>query len=174
MTPIVECPFEPAVIAAAAGLRLQEPATDVEQHIRQCALCGEVAQVAAMLRTNHEAVLRRARVPAAGQVWWRAVVRARLDAAHTVARPITWLQGGSGACVLGVVGAVIAIAWPSIREAARFATSLTLTIDPARFEAARSLVENMKSSMPLVLGIAACVVLAPILALCYALSEPGD
>ena len=174
MTPAVACPFEPAVIAAAAGLRLPEQSTDVEQHIQQCALCAEVAQVAAMLRSDQEAVLGRARVPAAGQVWWRAVVRARLDEAHTVARPITWLQGGTGACVLGVVCAVIALGWPSIREAASFATSLTVTVDPAAIEAARSLVESVKSSMPLVLGLAAFVVLAPILALCYALSEPGE
>jgi hypothetical protein len=171
---MVECPFEPAVIAAAAGTRLEELTPAIEQHVQACAFCAEVVQVAAMLRADHESVLRRARVPAAGQVWWRAVVRARLDAAHTVARPITWLQGATGACVLGAVGAVSAIAWPSLREALQFVTRLTVDIDPATIEAAKSLADIVSGNMTLVVGLAGGIVLAPIVALCYALSEPGD
>jgi hypothetical protein len=174
MRPAVECPFEPAVLAAVAGGRLHASTDDVERHVQQCAMCSELAEVAVMLRDDHEKIVRSARVPAAGQVWWRAVVRARLEAAHAASRPITWLQGGTGACVVGVVCAVIAFAWPSIRETLRLATRLTIGVDPGTMEAATSFFRTMTGSLPLMLGIAVCIILAPIVALCLALSDRGD
>jgi hypothetical protein len=45
-------------------------------------------------------------VPGAGQVWWRAAIRARLEAAETAARPFIWLYGA-----LIVSAVVLAVAW---------------------------------------------------------------
>ena len=56
--------------------------------------------------------LADARLPAAGQVWWRAQVRARHDAAAVAARPVMVAQAVGGAAALGLVAAVVSWKWP--------------------------------------------------------------
>ena len=55
-------------------------------------------------------------VPAAGQIWWRAAVRARLESTHAAARPMTWMHGITGAIVIGAMLAVVTAVWPMIPE----------------------------------------------------------
>ena len=57
-------------------------------------------------------------MPAAGQVWWRAAVRARLESTHAATRPITWMHGITAAIVLGVFLAAVTAAWPRLSSAA--------------------------------------------------------
>ena len=111
-------------------------------------------------------------VPAAGQVWWRAAIRARLEATQTVARPLTWLYGVSGACVLGLLVAVVGWLWPPVQQAATWigAHTWSFTWGVNLGEAASALSPLAQTTGFLVLGAAACLVLAPI-ALYLALSD---
>ena len=60
---------------------------------RHCETCREVASVSMLLREDSECSRIEMHVPAAGQVWWRAAVRARLESTHAAARPMTWMHG---------------------------------------------------------------------------------
>lgn len=172
MRPPVDCPLEMAVTEAALGGRWAlESMQELQGHAESCAVCGEVVQVAQLLRDDREAAIGRARVPAPGQVWWRAVVRARLETAQSASRPITWMQGGSAACILGVACAVAALLWPSVRQAFSLAAGLAVNVEPAALTAATSLLQTVMGSLPLILGVAVWVVLAPLVALYFALSD---
>ena len=60
-------------------------------------------------------------VPVAGQVWWRSAVRARLESTQAATRPMTWLHGVTAAITLGIMLAVIGMAWPSLVDGAGWA-----------------------------------------------------
>jgi hypothetical protein len=109
-------------------------------------------------------------VPAAGQVWWRAAVRARLEAAQAVARPLTWLHGIAAACAIGVACGVISIAWPSLREMASWLTLQTFGADSHVADVAALFTAAMQRSLPLAFVVAAGIVLAPV-ALYFVLTD---
>ena len=114
-----DCPRETEVTGAVlAGAWPDRVEPELCAHAAACAVCGEVAAVAMMLRQDYEQARREVQVPAAGQVWWRAAVRARLETAHASTQPMTWLHGITGACMVGVMLAAITLAWPSIVGAA--------------------------------------------------------
>ena len=95
-------------------------------------------------------------VPAAGQVWWRAAIRARADAARDAARPMIWLQAVAGAGAAGAALAGVSMVWPRIQGMIRFVP----------FGDA-----SLQESMPLLLAVAIGVVAAPI---AYFLAVPRD
>jgi hypothetical protein len=168
-----ECPFEAAVAGAVVGGRwLDDSASELRTHAQSCAFCADIEQVAMVFRSEQDAA-RHVRVPVAGQVWWRATVRARMEAAQVAARPITWLQGMAGALVAGLVCAIAVLIWSPLSAAARRALSVAASLDPSMLDAAAPVLAVMKSSLPLMLG-AACVVLAPLLVLCVALLPEND
>lgn len=84
-------------------------------HVDGCPICSDLALVAAMLRDERNEALRDAHVPTSGQVWWRASMRTRVEAAATAARPIAMLQGLAGACAAGLGAALVTLAWPSMQ-----------------------------------------------------------
>ena len=49
---------------------------ELRAHAETCEICAEAAMVAVLLSEQREEALRDVHVPAAGQVWWRAAVRA--------------------------------------------------------------------------------------------------
>jgi len=67
-----------------------------------------------LLRDDHEAMLREAKVPSAGAVYWRASIRARSEAALKAERPLTVVQGLAAAAVAGVGVALGGFAWRSL------------------------------------------------------------
>ena len=71
--------------------------------------------IAAALRTDREQ-MSDAPIPAAGQIWWRAAIRARAEAAHAAARPMVWLQAVTGAAAVGGVAAGVSMIWPRIES----------------------------------------------------------
>jgi hypothetical protein len=75
---------------------------ELEEHIRACGICGDLAAAAAALLDEHECAWNEARVPASGVVWWRAQVRAREEAARAAARPIAFVQGVAASCAVWV------------------------------------------------------------------------
>ena len=76
------------------------------EHVRECAVCRELAAVAAAMGDLHEATAAEIKVPDAAAVWYRAQVRARQDLARRAARPVAAAQAAAAA--LGLDGAFTA------------------------------------------------------------------
>ena len=158
--------------ALLADGSLAATADDLARHVEQCADCAEVRAIAGMLRRDDVASMRLASVPSAGQVWWRAAVRARMEAAQTAARPVTWAQGLTAAAVCGVVGAVAVLSWPFLQRLAGAASSrLVEGIDLTLLERFSSTISVLERSMPLAGAVALAAILAPLLALYFALAN---
>lgn len=156
------CVHEHDVVAAVLSRRWETASEDLKQHAAGCEVCREVVEVATLLAADQARARSNVRVPAAGQVWWRSAVRARLEAAHAAARPLTWLHGIAAACALGVGVTVAGIAWPRVRETASWFTSQTLGVDTGIGDVAVFLTTAIQRSLPLAFVIAACIVLAPV------------
>jgi hypothetical protein len=165
-----QCPHEHEVVAAVLSRRWETAHDDLKQHAARCDVCCDVVAVASVLSADHERARYEARVPAAGQIWWRAAVRARLETAHAAARPLTWLHGIAAACAVGVAWAVTEMVWPSVREMASWFTSRALGADPGIADVAALVTAAMQRSLPLAFVVAACLVLAPV-ALYFVLSD---
>ena len=100
---MIGCSREVEVVASVLDRRrLRRDDAALAAHVDACDSCREVAALTRLMSTDHEKTRREIRVPAAGQVWWRAAVRARLEAVHAAARPLTWSHGVAGACRVGV------------------------------------------------------------------------
>jgi hypothetical protein len=86
-------------------------------HLAECDACAEF--VAARFITDAQAEgLENANVPSAGQVWWRAQVRARAEAQRAAERPIQVVQAIAAACVTGVLAAGIGWVVPWLKNTA--------------------------------------------------------
>jgi hypothetical protein len=153
---MTECPRESEIFEAVAFNRERE----VRDHLATCAICAEIADVAGALRADHAAACREAAVPSAGAVWWRATVRARAEAAHTVSQPITVLQGIAGACGAGLAVALAGVAWRSFDWLGRFDEIVT-RLDARRDEIAAASALVLQHGLPIMLALAACVLIAP-------------
>jgi len=167
--PGAECPREHEVVAAVLSRRLDRRSlgegggldTDEElrTHAAECEICGEAVTVAALLREEGLAARRDVHVPAAGQVWWRAAIRARVEAVHAAERPMTWLHGLAGACAVGLVAALLGAAWPSIERAAAWVSARSWSLDPATSDTGALIVSILQRSLPFA-AMAVCMILA--------------
>lgn len=155
----VECDREQDVLDALASGRWPDRSdAELRVHIRLCAICADLVQVAAALQHEHACAWREAQVPASGLVWWRAQLRARAEAARTVARPITVAHSVGGACIVGVAIAVLRSVWPSLQGwMAQFDVS-----DVAPSLNASILSWVLQGGLPLTLALGASLVLAPV------------
>ena len=164
------CLHEHDVVASVLGHRWDRANDELKQHAADCEVCRDVVAVARLLSADQEHSRYEVHVPAAGQVWWRAAVRARLEAAHAVDRPLTWLHGIAGACAVGVAFAAIGMAWPSLREMASWFTFEAFGADSRMADVAAFVTAALQRSLPLAFVVAACLVLAPV-ALYFVLTD---
>ena len=165
------CPREVEVVASLLdrrSLRIDDDA--LAAHIEGCEICREVAELTRVMSTDHERTRREIRVPAAGQVWWRAAVRARLEAVHSAARPLTWSHGMAGACAIGVVMALLGFARPMVHEAAGWVMARALDAVPLGEAAATLVTSSAHGNVAVMFVAAACILFAPV-ALYVALSD---
>ena len=103
-----DCPREQDVVNAVLGGTWPDRCDDsLVAHAAHCGTCREVAQVSMLLHEDVDHARIDVIVPAAGQIWWRAAVRARLESTHAAARPMTWMHAITGAIVLGVFLAAV-------------------------------------------------------------------
>ena len=158
---IVDCGREADVLDAVAFGRWPDHATELVTHVAACAVCADLADVARALHDDREAACREAPVPAAGIVWWRATIRARAEAARTASRPITVAQGVAGACAVGLAYGLAGIAWRSAQWADRLGELVT-RLATRRVDITSASTLAMEHALPLVLALAACLVLAPL------------
>jgi hypothetical protein len=165
-----ECPREEQVVKAVlSGAWPEMTDQELTIHAAQCDICGEVATVATLLRQENERARRDVQVPAAGQVWWRAAIRARLEATQAATQPMTWLHGITAACTVGAALAILSITWPSITYGASWVKAQVMNASP-NGEVAGLVSMALGQSLVLALVAAACLVLAPVV-LYFALSD---
>jgi hypothetical protein len=172
-----ECPRESDVIGAIIASEWSDRCDGTLQaHVAQCQVCKELVDVAGLLRLDRDGLHNEITVPAAGQVWWRAAIRARLEASQQAARPLSWVLGIAVACVVGLSVAVVEMLWSPLQSVLRSATITGWTTSFGFSEMTRWL-PSLTDLAPftttgafVLLGATACLLLAP-LALYFALSD---
>ena len=144
-------------------------------HAAECAVCKELVDVTSMMRLDHEGLHEEVSLPSAGQVWWRAAIRARLEASQRVAQPLSWIFGVSLACAAGLAIALVQLLWSPMHAAwgssSRGAWAAWLDFESSRLLLAVTNLAPLTTTGILVFLVAtACLLLAP-LALYFALSD---
>lgn len=93
-----DCPLEPEIVAAA---HLGRWTAELRSHVQHCAECADTVMVAEVVRHSAQS---EANLPSAGQVWWRAQIRARQKDAERAVQPVRLVQKITAA--LAVVGLI--------------------------------------------------------------------
>lgn len=166
----IECPHEQQVVnAVLSGAWPHRCDDSLVAHAAVCETCREVACVSVLLREDIDHARIDVHVPAAGQVWWRAAVRARLESTQAAARPMTWMHAITGAIVFGVFLAVITAVWPQLPKFLAVVRSVNLDVLPSA-DVTNAITSGLTMSLIVGLAAAALLVLAP-LALYFVLSD---
>ena len=169
----IECTHEPLVVdAVLSGAWPERADTALVAHADTCDICREVATIATLIHDDHERARFDVHVPAAGQVWWRSAIRARLESTQAAVRPMSWMHAVTGAIAIGVLLAILTVAWPMLSPLAGRAWVVVVEFFP-NAEVASALASGLRLSAMLGLAAAALLLLAP-LALYFALSASDD
>jgi hypothetical protein len=97
---LTTCSREPEVVAAVLAGCFSD---SLRAHAAGCAVCGEVARVAALVHDDFSRAQREANVPTADAVWLRARLRAREEATRMAARPIILTHAIAIAALVGLL-----------------------------------------------------------------------
>ena len=143
-----ECEREFDVMQSAATGAASE---ELRAHIGQCDDCRDLAEVAGAVLDDRGALMRGARLPGAGLMWWRVNMRAQREAARAAVRAGSVIQA-----VLLVTAVVVALA------------VLGISID--MHAAVRSIVSAARTFAIPLIAIAAWMVLTPV-AVYFAVTE---
>lgn len=167
----LECTHEAAVVnAVLSGRWPRQSDASLVAHAMACDVCREVASIATLICDDHERSRYDVHVPAAGQVWWRSAIRARLESTQSAVRPISWLHAITAAIAIGVLLAILTVAWPFLSPMGDRAWSVVAGFFP-NADVASALASGLRLSVMLGLLAAAFLLLAP-LAVYFVLS--GD
>jgi hypothetical protein len=165
-----DCQHETAIVnAVLSGVWPHACDESLVAHANDCVTCREVASVSMLLREDSELARIEAHIPAAGQVWWRAAVRARLESTHAATRPLTWMHGITAAIVAGVVLAALTALFPVLPGLVSTAWAYAREFFPNP-EIATAIGDGLRLSLFVGLAGAAVMLLAP-LALYFVLRE---
>ena len=168
---IIDCPHERALVTTVIAGHWPEGAdAALRAHVDECEVCAEVALIAGSFQAEGTLDRDAVHVPAAGQVWWRAAIRARLEASQRVSRPFSWLFGISVACAVGLAIAIVQLLWSPVQVAWGNAWTFSLGELARLLPAVMSLSPLTITGVLVLLGATACLLLAP-LALYFALSD---
>jgi hypothetical protein len=80
---------------------------ELRAHVNVCAVCSDLAEVAAAVIDDRDAAWSLARVPPAGIVWWRAQLRAREEAARAAGRPVAFAQGVAASVAVWLIVSLV-------------------------------------------------------------------
>ena len=165
-----DCPREQDVVNAVLGGRWPDRCDEsLVEHAAQCVTCREVAQVSVLLQEDVDHARIDVIVPAAGQVWWRAAVRARLESTHAAARPMTWMHAITGAIVAGVFLAALTAVWPMVPGVLSMIRAVSPDVLPSP-EITSALAGGLAMSAGIAIVAAAILVITP-LALYFVFSD---
>lgn len=155
-----ECAFEDRVVSAVlSGAWPGDEA--LVAHADHCPACREVADVAVLLRADHDQAGREVQVPVAGQIWWRSAVRARLESSQAATRPMTWLHGVTAAITIGMLLTAIGLAWPTLVDGAQWTREVVIPL-VSNGEVSGAVTGVLRQGMMIALAAAACLVIAPV------------
>jgi hypothetical protein len=158
---IAECARETEIVEAVGFGRWPEHCPELVAHAASCEVCRDLVEVARALHGERDALCREAQPPAAGMVWWRATIRARAEAARTVTQPMSVFQGIAGACIVGAAAGLTSAAWQSMRWVDRIG-ELALQVESRRADVAAASTFAATHGLPILLALAAGLVLAPL------------
>ena len=100
----VDCAREQDVLDAIAARRWSERCEpELREHVASCSICADLAEVVTALTDSHDALWPEVQVPSSANVWWRAQLRARQEAARKASRPITVVQVAASIAALVVL-----------------------------------------------------------------------
>ncbi len=164
-----DCPREVALVQAVLNGRFEGYDDEMRAHADDCAPCRDAVVLTRILRADREAALADVHVPGAGQIWWRAALRARLEATTAAARPITWAHAVAGACAAGLTVGIVSLAAPTLDRAWAWLGDRAGSISPDALTVAELVSAVLQRTVPF--GVAAaCLLLAPV-ALYLALAD---
>ena len=158
----LQCAFEQELLDAVAARRWPDRADEpLRTHVAGCALCTDVAGIAAAFFEDRDCARAEAAVPAASAVWWRAQIRAREEAARVALRPLLAVQVIATICAAFGAIALAPAASRGIRAALAAMSGTEWLALPADVSFSWLLGAAFYTTLPL---IAAClwVVLAPV------------
>jgi hypothetical protein len=165
-----ECAHEPLVVEAVlAGYWPERANGALVAHAAQCALCRDVAALTQLIHDDHERSRFEVQVPAAGQVWWRSAIRARLESTQSAMRPMTWMHAVTAAITAGILLAAMTAAWPLLSPLGDQVWSVALGYFP-NVAVATALASGLRQ-MAIIGGLAVAVLVVAPLALYYVLSD---
>ena len=150
-----ECIRESEILDEIAAGRWPAAApASLTAHAASCPVCADLALAASALHDDEAAATRAPMaLPSAGQVWWRAELRARHEAAQLAQRPVLAVQVVAAVVVLAALVTGIRSLAPDIwtwlsRTASVARTGSLATVEPL--------------TLALVLAVALWLVLGPI------------
>lgn len=137
---------------------------ELQQHAASCALCADLVAVATAFREDMREAVQYAPVPSSGLMWWRVQRRERQEAARTAERTITFVQTAS---VLGAIAVALTIIGGLSVMNETWRGWIARLWSSVHFE---TIAAAPQWTLPLMIAIAACVVLAPV-AVYFAFAE---
>jgi hypothetical protein len=169
------CPREQEIVDLLVSGRSADEGDDaLLVHAAHCGACAETLELAHLLREDQLALCGHAPVPAAGSVWWRATIRARAEAARAAEQPMTLLQGIAAATAVGLLVGFGGAWWRSIVHGAwldRFG-AFASRLDEGRAQLATAAAVPGALGLPLLLVLAACLIVAPVAVYLATADEP--
>jgi hypothetical protein len=109
----IECAREQDVLDAIAARRWPARCdADLREHVASCSICADLVEVVGALTDSHDALWPHVQVPSSANVWWRAQLRARQEAARKASRPITVVQVAASLAALAAIAAAIYVIGP--------------------------------------------------------------
>jgi hypothetical protein len=111
-----ECIRESEILdEIAAGRWPAEAPASLTAHAASCPLCADLALAASALHDDQAAATQAPMaLPSAGQVWWRAELRARHEAARMAQRPLLAVQVVAAVVVLAALATGIRSLAPDV------------------------------------------------------------
>lgn len=168
----IDCAREQDVLDAVASNRWPGRSGDeLRDHVRLCAVCADVAEIAGALAEERDRTWNETDVPPASLVWWRAQMRARAEATALAGRPILVAQGVAVVCLAAAAWIVFPHVWPWVLVAADSSRSLVAWVVPRAIDVSNAFALATGGSIPL-LAVSVSAVLAPIVLLYFALVDP--
>lgn len=94
---------------------------DLRAHAASCATCGDLIEVAGALLDDRRALMREAKLPGSGLVWWRAAMRDRQETARRALRAARIIQA---VLVMIAAGVGIALIGPQTIDLSAIVTAI--------------------------------------------------
>ena len=105
---------------------------DLEEHLKSCIDCSELRLVAGALLDDRTHAITEAAVPSAGTMWWRMIVRHRLEAEAAARRSLLIGQAVTLSVAIGLIalffGSDVVLEVRKVAASIRLSTPLLIAL----------------------------------------------